>query len=92
MASVTKADLVTKMARTAGITRAQAEAAIEGTVSAIAAALSRGDKVTLVGFGTFLVSERSERVGTNPRTKQSITIPASKGVRFKAGRALRDVI
>jgi DNA-binding protein HU-beta len=92
MASVTKADLVKQMARAAGITRAEAEAALGSTISTISAALSSGDKVTLVGFGTFLVSERSARVGTNPRTKQKITIPASKGVRFKAGRALRDVL
>ena len=55
-------------------------------------ALSKGDKVQLIGFGTFEVSQRAERVGINPKTKEKITIPASKSVKFKAGKALKDAV
>lgn len=89
---MTKADLVGKMASDAGITKALAEKALNSFISAVSAALGKGDKITLVGFGTFDVAKRSQREGRNPRTGQTITIPASKVVRFKAGNKLRDAV
>jgi DNA-binding protein HU-beta len=89
---MTKADLVSKMASDAGITKALAEKALNSFVSAVTDALGKGDKITLVGFGTFDVAKRSQREGRNPRTGQAITIPASKVVRFKAGNKLKDAV
>ncbi|RPJ07855.1 MAG: HU family DNA-binding protein [Deltaproteobacteria bacterium] len=89
---MTKADLVGKIAGDGGITKAQAEKAVDGFVSAITGALSDGEKVTLVGFGTFSVGERSAREGRNPRTGQKITIPASKVVKFKPGKGLSEKV
>lgn len=89
---MTKADLVGKIAGDGGITKAQAEKAVDGFVSAITGALSAGEKVTLVGFGTFSVGERSAREGRNPRTGQKITIPASKVVKFKPGKGLSEKV
>jgi len=89
---MTKAELVTKMAEQASITKATAEKALDSLISALGSALGSGDKITLVGFGTFGVSERAQREGRNPRTGDSIMIPSSKVVKFKAGSKLRDVI
>jgi DNA-binding protein HU-beta len=89
---MTKADLVGKMADEAGITKAVAEKALNSFVSAVTDALAGGDKVTLVGFGTFDVAERTQREGRNPRTGETITIPASKVVRFKVGNKLKDSV
>ena len=89
---MTKADLVSKIAGDGGITKAQAEKAVDGFVSAVTDALSAGDKVTLVGFGTFTVGSRTEREGRNPRTGEKITIPASKVVKFKPGKSLSDKV
>ena len=89
---MTKADLVAKIAGDGGITKAQAEKAVDGFVAAISDALSDGEKVTLVGFGTFSVGERSEREGRNPRTGDKITIPASKVVKFKPGKSLSEKV
>ena len=89
---MTKADLVSKIAGDGGITKAQAEKAVDGFVVAISDALSQGEKVTLVGFGTFSVGERSEREGRNPRTGDKITIPASKVVKFKPGKSLSEKV
>jgi DNA-binding protein HU-beta len=89
---MTKADLVSKIAASGGITKAQAEKAVEGFVSAVGEALSGGDKVTLVGFGTFSVGNRSAREGRNPRTGDKIKIPASKVVKFKPGKGLSDKV
>jgi DNA-binding protein HU-beta len=89
---MTKADLVSKIAGDGGITKAQAEKAVDGFVSAVTDALSAGDKVTLVGFGTFSVGSRTEREGRNPRTGEKITIPASKVVKFKPGKSLSDKV
>ncbi|NTU47693.1 MAG: HU family DNA-binding protein [Syntrophobacteraceae bacterium] len=89
---MTKADLVGKMASDAGITKALAEKALNSFISAVSTGLGKGDKITLVGFGTFDVAKRSQREGRNPRTGQTITIPASKVVRFKAGNKLRDAV
>jgi len=89
---MTKADLVAKIANDNGITKAQADMAIDSFVSAISAALSEGDKITLVGFGTFSIGTRAEREGRNPRTGDKISIPATKVVKFKAGKTLSDKI
>ena len=83
---MTKAELVAKIATEGGILKSQAEKAVDGFVSAVSAALSGGDKTTLVGFGTFSVGSRSQREGRNPRTGEVIKIPASKVVRFKQVR------
>jgi len=85
---MTKADLIGRIAQTAGITKVEAGKAVEGFVLALGDALSAGDKITIVGFGTFSVGERSERQGRNPRTGERITIPAHKSVKFKAGKSL----
>ncbi|NTW35202.1 MAG: HU family DNA-binding protein [Syntrophobacteraceae bacterium] len=89
---MTKADLVSKIAGDGGITKAQAEKAVDGFVTAVTDALATGDKVTLVGFGTFSVGSRTEREGRNPRTGEKITIPASKVVKFKPGKSLSDKV
>jgi DNA-binding protein HU-beta len=89
---MTKADLVMKMADGTGITKAAAEKALNNLIAAVSEALAKGDKITLVGFGTFDVAKRAKREGRNPRTGQAITIPASKVVRFKAGNKLRDAV
>ena len=89
---MTKAELVAKIASEAGITKSQAEKVIDGFVSAVSAALSGGDKISLAGFGTFSVGSRSQREGRNPRTGEKIKIPASKAVKFKAGKTLSEKI
>jgi len=89
---MTKADLVARMAADGMVTKAQAEKALDGLVSAITEALANGEKVTLVGFGTFSVGERAEREGRNPRTGEKISIPASKVVKFKPGKNLTDSV
>jgi len=89
---MTKAELVAEIASAAGLTKSQSEKAVDGIVSAISGALAGGDKITLVGFGTFSVGERSQREGRNPRTGEKIQIPASKAVKFKAGKTLSDKV
>jgi DNA-binding protein HU-beta len=89
---MTKAELIAKIANADGITKSQAEKAVDGFVSAVSAALSASDKITLVGFGTFSVGERSQREGRNPRTGEKIEIPESKVVKFKAGKTLCDKV
>jgi DNA-binding protein HU-beta len=89
---MTKAELVSKIASDGGITKSQAEKAVDGFVSAVSMALAGGGKVTLVGFGTFSVGSRSQREGRNPRTGAKINIPASKVVKFKAGKTLSDKV
>jgi len=83
-----KTELVAKIAEGAGLSKVDAKKALEATLDAITAAVKGGDKVALVGFGTFAVSERGERKGINPATKAAITIPAKKVVKFKAGAEL----
>ncbi len=85
-----KGDLVNKIAEDAGLTKAQATAALKSTLDAIAAAMKAGDKVTLIGFGTFSVSERAAREGRNPRTGKTIKIEAKKTAKFKGGKELND--
>ena len=89
---MTKTELVAKIASEAGITKSQAEKAVDGFVSAVFDALAVGDKITLVGLGTFSVVARSQREGRNPRTGAKIKIPASKAVKFKAGKTLSEKI
>ena len=87
-----KAELINSVAATAEVSKKEAEAVITATLDAITAALKEGDKVQLVGFGSFEVKTRAERMGRNPQTKQPIPIPASKAPVFKAGKALKDAV
>ena len=80
-----KTELIDKIAEGAGLTKADAKKALEATTAAIKDALVAGDKVALIGFGTFSVNERPAREGINPATKQKITIAAKKVAKFKAG-------
>jgi DNA-binding protein HU-beta len=90
--SVTKAELVSKIAADTGLKKVEAEKALEAVTNAIQGALSDGRKVTLVGFGTFSVAARKARTGRDPQTKKPIKIPASKAVRFKAGKAMKEAV
>ena len=83
-----KADLINAIAAEAGVSKAEAKKALDAVISNISNALAAGDKVALVGFGTFSVSERGAREGINPKTKQKISIPAKKVAKFKAGAEL----
>ena len=83
-----KADLISAMASGAGITKAQAQSALHAFCDSTTSALKKGDKVVLVGFGTFSVSKRAARTGRNPQTGKEIKIKAKKVARFKAGAAL----
>ncbi len=87
-----KTELVNAVAEKAAVSKKDAEKVINATVDAITAALKAGDKVQLVGFGAFEVKSRAARQGRNPRTKETITIPASKSPVFKAGKALKDTV
>ena len=81
-----KAELIDKIAKDAGITKAQANEALDSFTNSVVASLKKGDRVTLVGFGTFSVSERSARNGRNPQTGEVIKIKARKVPKFKAGK------
>ena len=83
-----KTELVAKIAEGAGLSKVDAKKALDATLEAITNAVKAGDKVALVGFGTFDVTERAERQGINPATKETITIPAKKVVKFTAGADL----
>ena len=83
-----KTELTNAIAAKAGLTKADAKKALDAALDAITDALKAGDKVALIGFGTFAVAERPERTGVNPLTKQSITIAAKKVAKFKAGAEL----
>ena len=87
-----KAELVAAMAENAGLSKKDSEKALAAFVSVVTDELKKGEKVQLVGFGTFEVSARPARTGRNPQTKQTITIPASKAPKFKAGKALKDTV
>ncbi|MDD3612936.1 MAG: HU family DNA-binding protein [Caldicoprobacterales bacterium] len=87
-----KADLITAIAEKGELTKKDAEKAVNAFVSVVTETLAAGDKVQLVGFGTFEVRERKERKGRNPQTKEEIVIPASKAPVFKAGKALKDSV
>lgn len=85
-----KGDLITKVTEDTGISRTQANAAIDSITEAITKTLKGGGKVTLVGFGTFSVGKRSARTGRNPKTGATIKIKAKKVAKFRAGKALAD--
>ena len=87
-----KTELIDKIAAGAEITKAQAKAALEATTNALKEALIAGDKIQLVGFGTFSINERPAREGINPATKEKIQIAAKKVAKFKAGAELADAI
>lgn len=87
-----KTDLVKKMAEGAGISQAAAKSALDAATVAIKEALVAGDKVAILGFGTFSVSERPAREGINPATKEKITIAAKKVAKFKAGAEIADAL
>ena len=87
-----KAELINAVAEKADASKKDAEAVISATLETITAALKEGDKVQLVGFGSFEVKKRAARMGRNPKTKESIEIPASVVPVFKAGKALKDSV
>ena len=88
---MTKVDLIAKMAET-GMTKKDAEKALNAALEAVTAALAAGEKVAITGFGTFEVHDRAARTGINPQTKETIQIAASKVPAFKAGKALKDAV
>ena len=87
-----KVELVEAVAEAAGLTKADATRAIDATFASITGALAKGDKVPLVGFGTFSVSKRAARQGRNPKTGEVVQIAARNAVSFKAGSALKDSV
>ena len=87
-----KAELVSAIADKAELSKKDAEAALKAFTDVIAEELKKGEKIQLVGFGTFEVSERAARTGRNPQTGEEMTIPASKAPKFKAGKALNDLM
>ena len=87
-----KTDLTAAIAAKAGLAKGDAKKALDAAIEAVAEALKAGDKVALVGFGTFSVAERPAREGINPRTKEKITIAAKKLAKFKAGAELDKAI
>jgi len=89
---VNKSDLIDAVSDSAEISKAAAGRAVDGILAAITNALSQGDQVSLIGFGTFLVRERAARSGRNPRTGETIQISAAKNPSFKAGKALKDAV
>ena len=87
-----KAELIAAVAAAAEISKKDAETAVTATLDTITTALKEGDKVQLVGFGSFEVKSRAARTGRNPRTKEEVTIPASKAVQFKSGKVLKRAV
>lgn len=87
-----KADLVQAIAKTSELSKKDAEAALNGFIDSVEEALAKGEKVTLVGFGTFEVKARAARTGVNPQTKAKIKIPASKAPAFRAGKDLKEKV
>ena len=87
-----KADLIEYIAQTAEVSKMAAERAVDALVASVKTSLKKGEQVTLVGFGTFFVSERAARKGRNPRTGEAVDIKASRIPRFRAGKALKDAI
>ena len=87
-----KTELIAAVAEKAGMSKKDSEKAVNAVFESITAALTEGEKVQLVGFGTFDVKERGARIGRNPRTKEEIEIPASSVPSFKVGKALKDAV
>jgi DNA-binding protein HU-beta len=89
---VNKNDLVAHVAESTGLSRADANGAVDSVIEGLTKALAAGDEVRLVGFGTFTVAARAASSGRNPRTGEAIKIAASKQPKFKAGKALKDAV
>jgi DNA-binding protein HU-beta len=87
-----KTELVAAIANDSGLTKVQAQKALDAAIDAISGAMASGDSVTLIGFGTFKVSERAERMGRNPQTGKEMKIAASKLPRFVPGKGLKDAV
>ena len=87
-----KAELITSMAEKSQLTKKDAESALKAFIDSVQEALENGDKVQLIGFGTFETRERAAREGRNPRTKEIINIPASIAVGFKAGKEFKEIV
>ena len=87
-----KNDLISSVAETSGLTKADAGRAVDGVFDSIASALASGDDVRIVGFGSFSVANRAASTGRNPRTGEEIQIPASKQPKFKAGAPLKSAV
>lgn len=87
-----KSELVDAIAEAADLSKADASRALDSVIGAISAAMSKGDQVSIVGFGTFLVRQRSARTGRNPQTGAEIKIPAANVPAFKPGKALKDAV
>jgi DNA-binding protein HU-beta len=89
---MTKAELIERVATTAKLSKADATRALDATLNAVKGALKKGQKVTLVGFGTFSVAKRKARQGRNPQTGETITIKAARVPKFAAGKALKSAV
>lgn len=89
---MTKHDLIEAVASKVGLTKADADRAVNAFVDAVSGALARGEKVTVTGFGTFEIRQRAARMGRNPQTGAPLHIPASKSPAFKAGKGLKDAV
>lgn len=89
---MTKQDVVNMLADKVGLTKADAQRAVDGIGDAVTAALARGEKVTWTGFGTFEVRSRAARMGRNPQTGAPLHIPAGKTPAFRAGKSLKDAV
>ena len=89
---MTKAELIDAVAKSAGITKASAEKAVGGFIAAVTDSLTSGDRVTLVGFGSFEVSTRKARIGRNPQTGKEIKISEANVPKFRPGKALKDAV
>ena len=87
-----KKELIDSMAELSGLSKKDTELALNAFTQAVENGLKAGEKIQLTGFGTFEVKERGERIGRNPKTKENITIPASKAPTFKVGKALKDAV
>lgn len=87
-----KLDMIDHIARSADISKAAAQRALDATVASIKTSLKKGGTVTLVGFGTFYVAQREARNGRNPRTREAIKIPAARVPKFRPGKALKDAL
>ena len=87
-----KTELIAAVAEKSGLSKKDSDAAVSAVVAAVTEALAKGEKVQLVGFGTYEVKARPARVGRNPQTKKEIKIPATKVPVFKAGKALKDAV
>lgn len=87
-----KTELVDVVANESGLTKVQAGQAVAAALGAIQGALTKGDRVSLIGFGTFLVTKRAARTGRNPRTGDAIKIPAANLPRFRPGKGLKDAV